>query len=382
MIIGREIKTDKEIEIDIDRSRVILITGKRGSGKSYTLGVITEELFTSVPSSQSKILILLIDPLGIFWTFCLSNEDKEASLPVLILTPGNPIARYGRDVVERKMELGVELRPIRINPSSISPSGWCDLFDLSINEPLGIALFRAVQNLTREYPFFSIDDMIEAVTEDHRAQDKTKEALINRLEMAKGWDIFSTSHEELQDKLSSDHINVLDLSTLDPGSYGLANLILSVICRELFVKRVKAKHKENLGLAHQREKIWLLIDEAQRFAPSGRSTFSKEILISWVKEGRQPGLSAVFTTQQPSSLDNDILSQCDLIICHRLSNKEDITALNRLSQDYLTSELKTYIRLVRNQGEALVLDDLSEKLSIVRVKRRKTLHGGDENLWL
>lgn len=107
---------------------------------------------------------------------------------------------------------------------------------------------------------------------------------------------------------------------------------------------------------------------------------SKEILVSWVKEGRQPGLSAVFATQQPSSIDNDILSQCDLILCHRLSNREDIAALNKLSQDYLGNELRTYIRHVKNQGEALMLDDFSERMAILKVKPRRTLHGGGENI--
>jgi hypothetical protein len=34
-------------------------------------------------------------------------------------------------------------------------------------------------------------------------------------------------------------------------------------------------------------RIWLLIDEAQRFVLTGRSTLSKEILITWAKEERQ-----------------------------------------------------------------------------------------------
>jgi DNA helicase HerA-like ATPase len=173
---------------------------------------------------------------------------------------------------------------------------------------------------------------------------------------------------------------VLDLSVLDPGGYGLANLIVSVLCRDLFIKRVKSRQRENLGLSENAERIWLLIDEAQRFVPAGKSTFSKEILISWVKEGRQPGLSAVFTTQQPSGIDNDILSQCDLILCHRLSNREDIAALNKLSQDYLGNELKTYIRHVKNQGEALMLDDFAERMAILKVKERRTLHGGGEQI--
>ena len=369
MNIGPDIKKNNPVEFSTEKSRVVLITGKRGSGKSYTLGVFAEELF-------GDVLILVIDPLGIFWTFCLSDTE---SFPTTVLVPGNPITRYGADVFEQKSNLGVKFLPLRLNPSDISPSGWCGLFELTISEPQGIALFRAVQSLS-DNDYFSVDDLIELVMEDGRAQDKTKEALINRLEMAKSWDIFSNSSEDVWEKLDSNSINILDLSVLDPGAYGLGNLLVSVLCRDLFIKRVKARQRENLGLAQTPEKVWLMIDEAQRFTPAGKSTFSKEILISWVKEGRQPGLSAVFATQQPSSLDNDILSQCDLILCHRLSNREDIAALNKLSQDYLGNELKTYIRHVKNQGEALMLDDFSEKMAILKVKERRTLHGGGEQI--
>jgi len=375
MIIGKDIKKNNQVEFATDQSRVALITGKRGSGKSYTLGVLTEELFKCA-------LILLVDPLGIFWTFCMPNNENGKNpfpLPTTILVPGDPIARYGEDVFQQKLNLGLSFRPLRLNPNAISPSGWCQLFDLTISEPQGIALFRGVQTLAENH-YFSIDELIETVMEDARAQDKTKEALINRLEMAKAWDIFSISYEEVWEKLDSTCINVLDLRVLDPGAYSLANLIVSVLCRDLFLKRVKARARENLGLAKTAERIWLLIDEAQRFVPAGKSTFAKDILISWVKEGRQPGLSAVFATQQPSGVDNDILSQCDLILCHRLSNREDIAALNKLSQDYLGNELRTYIRHVKNQGEALMLDDFSERMAILKVKPRKTLHGGSEKI--
>ena len=66
MIIGRDMKKNQEVSFSTDASRVVLITGKRGAGKSYTLGVLAEALF-------GRVLLLLIEPLGIFLTFCLPN---------------------------------------------------------------------------------------------------------------------------------------------------------------------------------------------------------------------------------------------------------------------------------------------------------------------
>jgi len=168
MIIGQDIKKNNEVEFSTDKSRVVLITGKRGSGKSYTLGVLAEELFNDA-------LLLLIDPLGIFWTCCLPNTEVHlelAGLPITVLVPGDPISRYGKDVFEQKLNLGAFFLSLRLNPSDISPSGWCELFGLTISEPQGIALFRAVQSLSETH-YFSVDDLIELLMEDTRAQDKT-----------------------------------------------------------------------------------------------------------------------------------------------------------------------------------------------------------------
>ena len=101
MNIGQDIKKNHQVECSTEKSRVVLITGKRGSGKSYTHGVFAEELF-------GDVLILVIDPLGIFWTFCLPNTEANLGtegLPTIVLVPGDPIARYGEDVFERKKNL-------------------------------------------------------------------------------------------------------------------------------------------------------------------------------------------------------------------------------------------------------------------------------------
>ena len=60
-----------------------------------------------------------------------------------------------------------------------------------------------------------------------------------------------------------------------------------------------------------------------------------------------------------------------------MTSRNDIAALNRLSQEYI-GELKSYMRNIKHQGEALILDDEQEKVSIVKVQPRRTLHGGGE----
>ena len=372
LIIGSDLKKRKQIQIDDTHSRAILICGKRGSGKSYTQGVIAESLYFS----ENRPQILIVDPLGIYWTMCQVQGEAQGVKPPLvkILIPGSPSSRYDFDAILQMQHLGIEFQRIAINPFELTEEAWCNIFEFSINEPLGIALYRTVR-LLKEKGIFFITDIIEEIKRDAFSQDKTKEALINRLESVNDWDIFNSSSENSEEDIfSNGKICVLDLSVLEPGNSGLRNLVLDILCRKIFKQNVLNKRRSDLGLPSNLKRFWLLIDEAHQFAPSGTATLSKNILIRWVKEGRQPGLSCVFVTQQPSSLDNEIISQCDLIIAHKITNIEDVSTVNKLTQAYMPSELKILLRNLRKPGEAVVIDDSKEEVMMAKIRKRLTRH--------
>lgn len=384
--IGRSLDNDEDVYIDDKKSRAILICGKRGSGKSYTMGVIVEELFQA-----KKSITLIVDPMGIYHTMSLPNMEQERlvwewglnaeSLPVKVLVPGDPAERYGgKDIIDIMESRGVHFEPLRLNPSDVSPEGWCESFNVGINEPMGIALTKAIIKCKKKYQRdFFIHHIIDQIEFDTRASDATKDALINRLEMAREWGMFeNTEYQDIWGVLDPSKANILDLSTIESGRYGRRPLILSTMCRDLFTKRSVARRKEELGLEAEMPKIWLFIDEAQQFIPSGKSSLAKEDLIRWVKEGRQPGLSLVLVSQQPSAIDMEVLSQCDVIISHALTTAVDKTALNKLTKDYMKGELKTYINKIARTGQAVLVDDDSESVNIVQISPRKSKPGGSE----
>lgn len=383
--IGKDTKTGDYVYLDSSQSRAVLVCGKRGSGKSYTLGVIVEELL-----DDEKTLVVMIDPMGIYYSMAKSNQEQEKllwdwglsakGLSTLVLTPGEPEVMYGgRDVVKAIESQGVRFRRFSINPADLSADAWCELFDLSISDGMGIALFRAVQNLTRRRKEqFYIKDIIDEVEGDGLIADKTREALLNRLTMADDWGIFSHDYQEVWEIFDPKAVNIVDLSTLDPGPRGRRNLIVDVLARDIFKRRTIARRKEALGLISELPRVWMLIDEAHQFAPAGRATLAKESLIRWAKEGRQPGLSLVVASQQPSAIDSEVLTQCDIILVQKLTNSADIQAINSLSQDYMGGELKTYIRKLERRGEAVLVDDEQERVLIAQVRPRKSHHGGGE----
>lgn len=75
LFIGRNLEDSNDIYIDASKSRAVAICGKRGSGKSYTMGVLIEELFR-----EDNVVILVVDPMGIFHTMSLPNYEQERTL--------------------------------------------------------------------------------------------------------------------------------------------------------------------------------------------------------------------------------------------------------------------------------------------------------------
>lgn len=384
LYIGQEIESEDDVYIDASSARSILACGKRGTGKSYTLGNIVEEIHTET----NDVVPLIIDPMGIYWTMAEENDDQrdllwdwgitEQGYPLNLLVPGDPEKRYGEDIIREFQSRGIDLNPLLLNPSDMTPDGWCDLFDLNINKPMGISLYRAIRELNENDSPFYLHDIINKVEMDGSSSDRTKEALLNRLEMARDWNIFTDEYQDVWKTFDKNRVNVLDVSVLDPGQYGLRNLVVDVLGKELFSQRQDARRREEMGLRVEIPKVWLFIDEAHNFVPSGSSSLAKDMLIRWVKEGRQPGLSIVVASQQPSAIDSEVLSQCDITLCHKITTKEDIRSLDKLSQDYMGSNLKTYVRQIDNVGEAVFVDDDEETVQMVKIRPRKSQHGGGE----
>ncbi|MFN3420237.1 MAG: ATP-binding protein [Armatimonadota bacterium] len=383
--LGRDRLNGGEVLIDDSRARAVLICGKRGSGKSYTMGVFLEELV-----KREDVLVIALDPMRNFHTMVLPNIEQERLLwdwnmiaegvPVRLLVPGDPYRRYGQEIVKVFEERGVEVLPLRLNPGDLPPDGWLDLFGIDITTPMGLALYQAVSRLQRSHEkFFTVQDIISEIYSNPLVRETSIQALVLRLETAANdWDLFSTRYYDLLETFRIGAVNVVDLGVLEIGRVSLRNLVVAVLVRDLFRKRREARLKEELGIATDVPKIWLAIDEAQEFVPAGKSALAKEPLTQWVKEGRQPGLSLIIASQQPGAIDKEVLSQCDLVLCHKVTALEDVEAINKLSHDYMAHELRHYIRQLDRTGEAVMVDDFQEAVTIVQVRPRKSKHGGAE----
>jgi len=90
------------------------------------------------------------------------------------------------------------------------------------------------------------------------------------------------------------------------------------------------------------------------------------------------GISMVLATQQPGVINRDVMTQSDIVLAHRLTNKNDVDALNEIMQTYLLENIQKSMReLPSLKGSGIILDDNSERLYPIRIRPRLTWHGGE-----
>ena len=76
--MGQTTSLSNEILMDVSRSHVVFICGKRGTGKSYTMGAIAEGVADLPPEINKNLSIIILDTMGIYWTMKYANEkDRE-----------------------------------------------------------------------------------------------------------------------------------------------------------------------------------------------------------------------------------------------------------------------------------------------------------------
>jgi uncharacterized protein len=371
--------------VDVSTPHVVLIAGKRGYGKSYTMGVFFEE-FTRLPKPvRNNYSCIVIDTLGIFWTLAYPNKKQESLLntwkktkeetPVRILHTAKKTPLIYSQLTEHHL---------RLPPHLISIDQWCHLFQISTVQPEGMLLFRAILTLQAKNIPYGLMDIKEQLNVIPNAKKETIHTIENFLLQAESWNLFSKSAEPLSQLINPGEITIIDLSYLE--STHLKQIITGIIAELLFYHRIHQRKTEEYHHITQQENtdkspyIWLAIDEAHLFLPQHESSYVKQILLhNWLRQGRQPGLSVILATQRPSFMDQEVLSHSDIVICHRLTAEEDITSLTRLRPIYMKENIQETIKQIGiKKGVALIIDDVVETSHIICIRPRYSWHGGGE----
>lgn len=389
--MGNYVSLSNVLWLDVIRSHVIMIAGKRGSGKSYSIGVIAEELSKLPREVRDNIAPLIFDTMGIFWTMKYRNDQdiglledwnlKGEELPVNIWAPSGYFSEYEKRKIpiDKKFSLAV---------NELDIEDWLNIFELKMIEPVSVLIQKIISGI---YGNYDLDDIINKIKEDKDSIDEVKKSAIALFEAAKSWKVFAVKGEnatKIEELITAGVTSVLDLSVYSStAGFNVRALIIGLVGKKLFNQRMLARKKEEIESIHHKfdkysEKkempiVWLFLDEAHEFLPMNDKTPATNSLVQLLREGRQPGISLVLATQQPGVIHRDVMTQSDIVISHRLTNSNDVKALNEMMQTYLLSSIEKEMRELPDlKGSAIILDDNSERIYPVRIRPRITWHGG------
>ncbi len=363
---------------------------------SYSMGVIAEGINELPADIKKNLAVVMLDTMGIYWTMKYPNNKEKQLLDewgleskginVQIFTPVGFFKEYKEKGIPTDF-------PFSIKTSEINAEEWCMIFNVGITEPIGIMIERIVNDLKEVNFDYDINDIISAVQRDGRFEQNIRDAVVNRFMVADKWGLFSKEGTLIEDLFVPSQITVLDVSAYatTSGAENLRSLVIGLVAQKLFVQRMvsrKAEEEAEIskeihffveeGVEEKKEPmVWLVIDEAHEFLPNKGKTPATHPLITVLREGRQPGISLILTSQQPGKIHSDVITQSDIVIAHRITANIDIQALGGLMQSYMREGLDKQLSLLPTEdGAAIIFDDVNEKLYPVKVRPRFSWHGG------
>jgi hypothetical protein len=418
--------------LSTSKEQVVAVVGKRGSGKSFTLGVIVEGLVacgeSGIGRQEHPRAVLLFDPLDVYWTTrfpVASSENPEAQRHFEIAKSAG-LAGLEFDVEtwipgdqNRRTTDPSWFRTLKIRVSALTPDEWEILLDVSVMaDPMGQALTDAI-HLVREqgftaggdyfapteaYDFADLTNALRAPDLSGVYHDETLRALRQRLGALDRTGLFDGQGTRIGELLRAGSAAVVSLGRL-PQSYRSA--VVAVLTRMLIEARsVGAFAEKRLALdpdidEPERKELdatatggvprtTVVLDEAQSFLAPGVAKAALALFVRLVKEGRNLGLSAVVATQQPSAIDRRILSQVETFVAHQLVTEADIRAVRENLKAELpdsvqssgpSAEVGAVVRLLP-PGVCLVssaeMNTTLRRSLILSVRARASVHGGIE----
>ena len=387
---------DYNVFCDISFPHVIGIFGSRGSGKSFDLGVFLEGIFTYQRGDKLDAAIVF-DVQDIFWT--LEHQPKEnIGIDQKQL---EDIKSWGLKPSSIK-EINVLIPAISdseipnttvfsLAAKQLSSSDWLEILELERFSAMGQVLLTLLENNKEAIPSQLANSCRNNPKLDS-FQQNTIDGVRWRLESLAKTNIISSVGIAIEELLKPGALTVVLMRNL---SESIRGLVVGVISRLVADKLGRVQQARKVALrtgasdlqkySNLTERLWMVLDEAHVLVPSDGATAATAPLIDYVKRGRDAGLSLIFATQQPASVNSKLMSQVDLTITHTLGFDADVNAaiarmptrsfINYEIDNQKVNSLNDVLRSL-NPGEAIIADSTSERIFIVKMRPRMSAHGG------
>ena len=334
--------------------RHTFLCGQSGSGKTYSLGVVLEQLLLN-----TDLRVVVIDPNSDFVRLREARADADPALAARLaeLAPSIVVRRPGAAGDDRLRLRFAELDGaayggvLRLDPIRDSDE-YEEL--LRVLEEEGGAAMRAALAPGAEIP------EREGIG---RLVRRVRNLGVDR------WGVWAQEQAGtvLDDLDRNDwRCLVVDIGTL--GTPTEKTLVAQAVLSRLWERRLA------------RRPLLVVIDEAHNVCPQlpeGELQFlATEAAIQIAAEGRKFGLYLLLSTQRPQKVHENIVSQCDNLLLMRMNSVADVGHLTEVFSFVPPSLLARATGF--RQGEALVAGKVVPTPTFVRFGARVSEEGGSD----
>jgi DNA helicase HerA-like ATPase len=349
----------------------LAIIASTGAGKSYLASVIIEELM----QPHNKACVLIVDPHGEYGTLDQIMNDPSFAEPAEGRASG-----YQAQIKVYKPE------QVKVRVSTLDMGDMRHLLT-EMTEKQQYLLSRALRKVkeTKRGAPWTVADLKQAIRsvskqkddEDSEGADdsSTVHALNWRIEQRfeHSFTFDDMQHLDLPEIFKPGQCTVLQLNEIDERDQ---QVIVATLLRRLNQARMSTERgKVHAGEMYLPYPVFVLIEEAHHFAPSGTEVVSTAILKQVLAEGRKFGIGVGLISQRPGKLDADVLSQCQTQCIMRIVNEIDqksvAAAIEGVGRDLLDN------LPALSKGQVIVAGAGVNTPVICRVRERYTKHGGE-----
>lgn len=324
--------------------------GQSGSGKTYALGVVLEQLLL-----HTALPMVIFDPNADFVRLREPQHEREGSEATRTLSERDirilrPSAPDGHSVRVRFVDLPIQAKAavLRLHP----------LDDRAEYSEL-IRLQETVRTL-------DATKIVPRLLERDSPAARDLAARVENLGVL-DWSIWAGETETVTHILDSRP----DATVLDIGGFAYPDESLVVAMAVLDDLWAKREH---------RRPLLIVIDEAHNLcSPEQHSPLHvavRERIIQIAAEGRKFGLWLLLSTQRPSRVHPSIISQCDNLALMKMTSPVDLDELGTIFGFVPQTMLSRASRFA--QGEALFAGGFTPAPSVVRMGARLTREGGTD----
>lgn len=326
--------------------------GQSGSGKTYALGVLLEQVLL-----HTRLPIVLLDPNSDFVRLAEARDDAPAELTA-------ELQQRDVRVLHSQPELGDTLKIRLLDMTEQSRAAMLQL------DPVHDAdEFSASLSLVADAKAAGAPSQGELLPWLKASDNEARRRLALRLENLgiTDWNLWAFGDAAATDIIDEQpDATVVDLGKFDtPAEPRVAAL---AILDHLWARR------------HDRTPRLIVIDEAHNLCPPHPTTAVERLLTERITqiaaEGRKYGLWLLLSTQRPSKVHPNVISQCDNLALMRMNSPQDLAELGQIF-GFVPPEL-----IARSssftQGQSLFAGKFMPEPTIVQMGDRLTREGGSD----